>query len=122
MHLVGSGGTQLLQICLPTTIKGIDTDARWKGQTRDVQFAYITVTDRGNVYLTIWYLLTGWYYKLFTYCTPSHVVQAVRMATYGRPGCCYIDFPGNFVVSSVEDDDAIMLVGSTNKLEDYVLL
>nr|CAB3251759.1 2-hydroxyacyl-CoA lyase 1 [Phallusia mammillata] len=28
---------------------------------------------------------------------PLVVEKAVRMATYGRPGACYIDIPGNFV-------------------------
>jgi len=28
---------------------------------------------------------------------PFYVEKAVRMATYGRPGACYLDLPGNFV-------------------------
>ncbi|RZF39810.1 hypothetical protein LSTR_LSTR000458 [Laodelphax striatellus] len=26
---------------------------------------------------------------------PQHVEKAFRLATYGRPGCCYLDFPSN---------------------------
>ena len=28
---------------------------------------------------------------------PYHVAQAVRQATYGRPGAAYIDLPGNLL-------------------------
>lgn len=26
---------------------------------------------------------------------PTHIEKAVRLATYGRPGVSYLDFPGN---------------------------
>lgn len=32
---------------------------------------------------------------------PTHVEKAVRLATYGRPGACYLDFPGNILQSRV---------------------
>ncbi|KAL3831765.1 hypothetical protein ACJMK2_023472 [Sinanodonta woodiana] len=34
---------------------------------------------------------------------PFYVEKAVRMSIYGRPGVCYIDIPGNFVMSKVEE-------------------
>ena len=38
------------------------------------------------------------YYKI--YCT----LQAVRTSIYGRPGVCYIDIPGNFVQTKVNEE------------------
>lgn len=35
---------------------------------------------------------------------PTHVEKAVRYATYGRPGVCYLDFPGNVLRASVSTD------------------
>lgn len=32
---------------------------------------------------------------------PMHVEKAVRLATYGRPGCAYIDMPGNILAERV---------------------
>lgn len=32
---------------------------------------------------------------------PTHVEKAVRLATYGRPGACYLDFPGNLLAGSI---------------------
>lgn len=32
---------------------------------------------------------------------PTHVEKAVRLACYGRPGACYLDFPGNILQSIV---------------------
>lgn len=32
---------------------------------------------------------------------PLHVEKAVRLATYGRPGCSYIDMPGNILAGKV---------------------
>lgn len=31
---------------------------------------------------------------------PLHVEKAIRLATYGRPGVAYLDFPGNLLLSS----------------------
>lgn len=33
---------------------------------------------------------------------PTHVEKAVRLATYGRPGACYLDFPGNILQARVD--------------------
>lgn len=30
---------------------------------------------------------------------PLHIEKAVRLATYGRPGCAYLDLPGNLLLS-----------------------
>lgn len=35
---------------------------------------------------------------------PTHVEKAVRLATYGRPGACYLDFPGNILQGRVDSD------------------
>lgn len=32
---------------------------------------------------------------------PTHIEKAVRLATYGRPGVSYLDFPGNLLQSKV---------------------
>jgi len=32
---------------------------------------------------------------------PQHVEKAVRLATYGRPGVAYLDFPGNLLQVSI---------------------
>lgn len=36
---------------------------------------------------------------------PTHIEKAVRLATYGRPGTVYLDFPGNLLQSKVLLDD-----------------
>lgn len=36
------------------------------------------------------------------YLIPTHVEKAVRLATYGRPGACYLDFPGNLLQGRVD--------------------
>ncbi|BES87794.1 2-hydroxyphytanoyl-CoA lyase [Nesidiocoris tenuis] len=33
---------------------------------------------------------------------PQHVEKAVRLSVYGRPGVCYLDFPGTLLTSNVE--------------------
>lgn len=35
---------------------------------------------------------------------PQHVEKAVRFATFGRPGACYLDFPATILTSKVEED------------------
>lgn len=35
---------------------------------------------------------------------PTHIEKAVRLATYGRPGVSYLDFPGNVLRASVPND------------------
>lgn len=35
---------------------------------------------------------------------PTHIEKAVRLATYGRPGVSYLDFPGNVLGASVKKD------------------
>lgn len=35
---------------------------------------------------------------------PTHIEKAVRLATYGRPGVSYLDFPGNVLRASVSND------------------
>lgn len=35
---------------------------------------------------------------------PTHVEKAVRLATYGRPGVSYLDFPGNILGASVANE------------------
>lgn len=36
---------------------------------------------------------------------PLHVEKAVRLATYGRPGAAYLDFPGNILQAKVLEDN-----------------
>lgn len=36
---------------------------------------------------------------------PMHVEKAVRLATYGRPGVSYLDFPGNLLAARIPEDD-----------------
>ncbi|XP_071451656.1 2-hydroxyacyl-CoA lyase 1-like [Hetaerina americana] len=36
---------------------------------------------------------------------PLHVEKAIRLATYGRPGACYLDFPGNILTQNVNRGD-----------------
>jgi 2-hydroxyacyl-CoA lyase 1 len=38
---------------------------------------------------------------------PTHVEKAVRLATYGRPGACYLDFPANILQSYVSTDKIV---------------
>lgn len=38
---------------------------------------------------------------------PTHVEKAVRLATYGRPGACYLDFPGNILQGRVDADRVV---------------
>lgn len=38
---------------------------------------------------------------------PTHVEKAVRLACYGRPGACYLDFPGNILQSTVSEDKIV---------------
>lgn len=38
---------------------------------------------------------------------PQHVEKAVRCATYGRPGACYLDFPANMLSGSVPRSSVI---------------
>ncbi|CAO1412317.1 unnamed protein product [Diamesa serratosioi] len=38
---------------------------------------------------------------------PTHVEKAVRLCTYGRPGCAYLDFPGNLLQSRVSSDKIV---------------
>lgn len=38
---------------------------------------------------------------------PTHVEKAVRLATYGRPGACYLDFPGNVLQGRVDSSKVI---------------
>ncbi|KAG5680975.1 hypothetical protein PVAND_010449 [Polypedilum vanderplanki] len=38
---------------------------------------------------------------------PTHVEKAVRLATYGRPGACYLDFPGNILQSRISVDKIV---------------
>lgn len=40
---------------------------------------------------------------------PMHVEKAVRLATYGRPGACYLDFPGNMLTQRVERDEVVFM-------------
>ncbi|XP_055319908.1 2-hydroxyacyl-CoA lyase 1 [Sitodiplosis mosellana] len=35
---------------------------------------------------------------------PTHIEKAVRLATYGRPGVSYLDFPGNVLRATVSND------------------
>lgn len=41
------------------------------------------------------------------YLIPTHVEKAVRLSTYGRPGACYLDFPGNILQGRVDADKVI---------------
>lgn len=36
---------------------------------------------------------------------PQHVEKAVRLATYGRPGVSYLDFPGNMLQTQVLEEN-----------------
>lgn len=36
---------------------------------------------------------------------PLHVEKAIRSATYGRPGAAYLDFPGDMLNRSIEEDE-----------------
>ncbi|KAK9506620.1 hypothetical protein O3M35_008516 [Rhynocoris fuscipes] len=36
---------------------------------------------------------------------PQHVEKAFRVATYGRPGVCYLDFPGNLLNANCKRED-----------------
>lgn len=38
---------------------------------------------------------------------PTHVEKAVRLATYGRPGACYLDFPGNILQGRIDSDKIV---------------
>lgn len=38
---------------------------------------------------------------------PTHVEKAVRLATYGRPGACYLDLPGNILSSRISSDRVV---------------
>ena len=38
---------------------------------------------------------------------PTHVEKAVRLATYGRPGACYLDFPGNILQGRIESSKIV---------------
>lgn len=38
---------------------------------------------------------------------PTHVEKAVRLATYGRPGACYLDMPGNILSSKISIDNVV---------------
>jgi 2-hydroxyacyl-CoA lyase 1 len=38
---------------------------------------------------------------------PTHVEKAARLATYGRAGCCYLDFPGNLLQGRVDSSKVI---------------
>lgn len=38
---------------------------------------------------------------------PTHVEKAVRLATYGRPGACYLDFPGNVLQGRVDSEKVV---------------
>lgn len=38
---------------------------------------------------------------------PTHVEKAVRLACYGRPGACYLDFPGNILQSIISTDKIV---------------
>jgi len=38
---------------------------------------------------------------------PAAVEKAFRMATFGRPGACYIDIPGNFVNATVKNGNCL---------------
>ncbi|XP_065882805.1 2-hydroxyacyl-CoA lyase 1-like [Dysidea avara] len=35
---------------------------------------------------------------------PYHIEKAVRTSTYGRPGVCYIDVPGNMITDAISED------------------
>jgi 2-hydroxyacyl-CoA lyase 1 len=35
---------------------------------------------------------------------PQHVEKAVRLATFGRPGACYLDFPGTLLQARVPEE------------------
>lgn len=35
---------------------------------------------------------------------PLHVEKAVRLAKYGRPGACYLDFPGTLLTAKAKED------------------
>lgn len=39
---------------------------------------------------------------------PTHVEKAIRLATFGRPGVSYLDFPGNMLSMSVVSGDVIV--------------
>jgi 2-hydroxyacyl-CoA lyase 1 len=41
------------------------------------------------------------------YLIPTHVEKAVRYATYGRPGACYLDMPGNILQSRVDSEKVV---------------
>jgi len=32
---------------------------------------------------------------------PELIEKAVRISTFGRPGACYVDIPGNFVNANI---------------------
>ncbi|XP_069682859.1 2-hydroxyacyl-CoA lyase 1-like [Periplaneta americana] len=38
---------------------------------------------------------------------PTHVEKAVRLATYGRPGVAYLDFPGNLLAQRVSKSNVV---------------
>lgn len=38
---------------------------------------------------------------------PTHVEKAVRLATYGRPGACYLDFPGNVLQGRIDSEKIV---------------
>jgi 2-hydroxyacyl-CoA lyase 1 len=38
---------------------------------------------------------------------PTHVEKAVRLACYGRPGACYLDFPGNILQSRISVEKVV---------------
>lgn len=38
---------------------------------------------------------------------PTHVEKAVRLATYGRPGACYLDFPGNVLQGRIDSERVV---------------
>lgn len=38
---------------------------------------------------------------------PTHVEKAVRLATYGRPGACYLDLPGNVLAGRIDSSKVV---------------
>eukprot|EP00731_Ephydatia_muelleri_P013659 Em0007g969a len=40
---------------------------------------------------------------------PFHIEKAVRMSTFGRPGPCYVEIPGNMITSSVKVEEKMFV-------------
>ncbi|CAG7831354.1 unnamed protein product, partial [Allacma fusca] len=38
---------------------------------------------------------------------PGYVEKAVKLATYGRPGACYLDFPGDLLNSVIAESEIV---------------